>query len=202
MDPTVGKCSRKYILGCQKFIEFAWNNRTEELGGEIYCPCVRCINLLLWPKNVVEYHILNRGILRSYVRWTKHGESGEVNTSHEPNEGDDMRTMLHDGLGFQNVVGINNDDMPTGMNSNESSSNDTRMEDEPNEEAQKFYKLLKEADTPLYPGCTKSSKLSFLVRLLHVKCLNGWSNHSFDMLLEVLNDSLPDDINMPKNHYE
>ncbi|KAF9589070.1 hypothetical protein IFM89_018801 [Coptis chinensis] len=105
MDPTVGKCSCRYILGCEKFIEFAWNNRVEELSGEIYCPCVRCINLLLWPKNVVEHHIKNRGILRSYVRWTKHGESGQVNT--ESNEGDDMHAMLQDALGFQNMVANN-----------------------------------------------------------------------------------------------
>ncbi|KAF9616512.1 hypothetical protein IFM89_029973 [Coptis chinensis] len=104
MDPFVGKCSRKYILGCQQFIEFAWNNRNVELGDEMYCPCVRCINIMRWPKNVVEHHIRNRGILRSYVRWTKHGESGEVNTSHESNEGDDMHRMLQDALGFQNIV--------------------------------------------------------------------------------------------------
>ncbi|KAF9608118.1 hypothetical protein IFM89_006045 [Coptis chinensis] len=92
----------RYILGCEKFIEFAWNNRVEELSGEIYCPCVRCLNLLLWPKNVVEHHIKNRGILRSYVCWTKHGESGQVNT--ESNEGDDMHAMLQDALGFQNMI--------------------------------------------------------------------------------------------------
>ncbi|KAF9610180.1 hypothetical protein IFM89_020689 [Coptis chinensis] len=101
MDPTLGRCSRKYILGCEKFIEFAWNNRIKELGGEIYCPCVGCLNLMLLPKHIVEHHIKNHGILRSYVRWTKHGESVEVNT--ESNRGDDMHTMLQDALGFQNM---------------------------------------------------------------------------------------------------
>lgn len=100
-----------------------------------------------------------------------------------------MHRLLQDSFRHLNFV------VGDGENSNEPIS------EEPNEEAVKFLKLLKEAEIPLYPGCTKHSKLSFLIRLLHVKCINGWSNKSFDMLLKVLTESLPNDINIQKNHY-
>ncbi|KAA0062837.1 hypothetical protein E6C27_scaffold146G00040 [Cucumis melo var. makuwa] len=46
--------------------------------------------------------------------------------------------------------------------------------------------LLNEARNELYPSCSEFSSLNFLVKLMHVKVLDGWSNKSFDMLLELL----------------
>ncbi|KAL5731312.1 hypothetical protein ACHQM5_004054 [Ranunculus cassubicifolius] len=111
--------------------------------------------------------------------------------SQESNDGDDIHQMLHDSFGIPDLAGSNRD-IQNEVSLNESSSSEP-PNDEPNEEARKFYKLLKEADTPLYPGSTKSSKLSFLIRLVHVKCLSGGSNNSFDLfacthnLLSLLN---------------
>ncbi|KAL6327397.1 hypothetical protein AAG906_019710 [Vitis piasezkii] len=62
--------------------------------------------------------------------------------------------------------------------------------------------LFSEAHRELYPGCTKFSALSFLVKLMHIKVLNRWSNKSFDMLLELLLDVFPDGANIPKSHYD
>ena len=45
---------------------------------------------------------------------------------------------------------------------------------------------MSEAHNKLYPRCSEFSSLNFLVKLMHVKVLNGWSNKSFDMLLELL----------------
>ncbi|KAF9605218.1 hypothetical protein IFM89_014331 [Coptis chinensis] len=105
MHPTVGRSNRKYILGCEEFVNWAWDNRPEEFGDEIYCPCVRCINKVLRPKDVVRDHILNKGIIRSYIRWTKHGEGDEVDARHDSNDGDNMHQMLQDALGFSDLVG-------------------------------------------------------------------------------------------------
>ena len=49
-----------------------------------------------------------------------------------------------------------------------------------------FQDLLDEARNELYPGCSEFSSLNFLVKLMHVKVLNGWNIKSFDMLLELL----------------
>ncbi|KAG8478767.1 hypothetical protein CXB51_028628 [Gossypium anomalum] len=60
-------------------------------------------------------------------------------------------------------------------------------DEEPNEEAAKFYNLLNKMNEELYEG-SKYSKLSFCIRLLHLKCLGGWTGNSFTMLLEFLRE--------------
>ena len=53
-----------------------------------------------------------------------------------------------------------------------------------------------------HSGCSKFSKLSFIVKLLHLKVYNKWSNKSFDMLLDLLQQVLPNGGNLPKSHYK
>ena len=46
-----------------------------------------------------------------------------------------------------------------------------------------FQDLLNEARSELYPDCSEFSSLKFLVKMMHVKIINSWSNKFFDMLL-------------------
>ncbi|MCI35799.1 hypothetical protein A2U01_0057020, partial [Trifolium medium] len=66
----------------------------------------------------------------------------------------------------------------------------------------KFYQLVKENEEVLYPNCKKYSKLSFTVHLYHLKCLHGWSDKSFSMLVDLLRDALPEGNVLPKSYYE
>jgi hypothetical protein len=68
----------------------------------------------------------------------------------------------------------------------------------PNEDAKKFYKLINEAKQELYPGCENFSTLSFVIRLYLLKCLHGWSNASFNGLLELLKEAMPN-LNIPES---
>lgn len=43
-------------------------------------------------------------------------------------------------------------------------------------ELKQFGNLLRDARQPLSSGCRKSSKLNFLVKLLHLKTIDRWSN--------------------------
>ncbi|XP_040994376.1 uncharacterized protein LOC121240926 [Juglans microcarpa x Juglans regia] len=52
--------------------------------------------------------------------------------------------------------------------------------------APSFDQLLEDARRPLFDGCTEFSELSFVVKLLHIKSIGGWSIKSFDMLLDLL----------------
>ncbi|XP_028072583.1 uncharacterized protein LOC114274804 [Camellia sinensis] len=78
----------------------------------------------------------------------------------------------------------------------EDSDNDNDNDDDVANNVEKegvpnFNKLLNDAQRELYPGCHKFSLLSFVVKMLHVKVLNKWSNKSFNMLLGILKDLLP-----------
>jgi len=52
-----------------------------------------------------------------------------------------------------------------------------------------FDVLLKENNQPLYEGCTKYSKLSFILRLYHIKCMCRMSDKAMTMILELLNNA-------------
>lgn len=65
-----------------------------------------------------------------------------------------------------------------------------------------FFKLLVDAQRELYPNCTTFTKLSFTVHLLHIKVLSGWTDTSFDMLLELLKKAFPVGETLPKSFSE
>ena len=72
---------------------------------------------------------------------------------------------------------------------------DDKKEDE-------FLAKLADAETPLYPSCVNHSKLSAIVSLFRLKTKNGWSDKSFNDLLEILPDMLPKDNVLHTSLYE
>ena len=79
--------------------------------------------------------------------------------------------------------------------------NDKDIHEEPNEDANKFYELLEDTNANLYPNCKNISKLSFIVTLLHLKCLNHWNDTSMDILLRLFKKMLPEGALVPNLHY-
>ena len=69
------------------------------------------------------------------------------------------------------------------------------------EELTGFANLLKESQSELYPGSSKYSVLSFLIKILHVKSSNKWSNNSFDIFLGILKDALPKGERLPNSYH-
>ena len=144
-------------------------------------------------------HLLDNGIIRNYVRWLMHGiyefykptNTGNSGTN-ESDMHDEMEEMLNDVFRMS---------MP-----NEESERSPHVHEEfeliPNENANKFYNLLRNVEHELYPGCKNFTKLSFIIRLFQMKCLNEWSNKSFTMLLELLKETLPEGETLPSNYYE
>ena len=91
---------------------------------------------------------------------------------------------------------------PSTIQGDETDVNFSEHCEEPNDNANKFYTLLRDLEQPLYEG-SKCSKLSAVMKLLHIKTLGGWSNKSFSMLLEFLkNELLPSCSLLPDSYYE
>ena len=55
-----------------------------------------------------------------------------------------------------------------------------------------FRSVLADAECQLYEGCSKYSKLSSIVELYNLKTKHGWSDTSFNDLLELIEDMLPE----------
>lgn len=56
--------------------------------------------------------------------------------------------------------------------------------------AAEFYELTNDGQQPPYDGCGNYSKLSFTLKLYHIKCLCGMGNVAMMMILELLHDTL------------
>ncbi|KAL0558688.1 hypothetical protein IC582_003268 [Cucumis melo] len=59
-----------------------------------------------------------------------------------------------------------------------------------------------DANTFLYPHCTKYTRMSAVVSLYKIKATNDWTDKSFTSLLELLHDMLPPNNVIPKSTYE
>ncbi|XP_071940025.1 uncharacterized protein [Coffea arabica] len=140
-------------------------------------------------------HLRVVGFIKGYNNWIAHGElsnyneatSNSENTSIGVSNGtNDMQDLVH------NVFGI-----PHGTNEL------NREGDFPISEAEKFYKLIDDSQQDLYSGCKNFSKLSFIIRLLHLKCLGKMSNKIFNILVELLREAFPEAItNLHSFYYE
>jgi len=58
------------------------------------------------------------------------------------------------------------------------------------------------AETSLYVGSTKFTRLSAILRLMNLKATNGWTDKSFTELLVLLNEMLPEGNTLPTRNYD
>ena len=202
-------CRQKpeYINGVKEFLVFAFANALKE--GKIRCPCVNCDNYAHQNRRTVFLHLLNDGILRNYNLWEFHGvksvieEHMDASDGNRCNEGenldhvetdddvDETFAMLHD-MSNARAFDI--------MNEFESLGGPAISESP--ELLEKFGRLVRDAEKELFPGCKKFSKLEFMVHLLHIKCLCGWSDKSLTMILDLLKKAFDFDDTFPNNAYE
>ena len=162
-----------YRNGVNNFLDFAFAHT--KLGNQIYCPCRKCHNVYPKTREDVEADMVINGIVQNYDFWIFHGEEKfptidiiDDDSSEDTNDDDtdDMAGLIADVIGEPNFVAFG---------SNEGVAQD--IDEEPNDNAKRFYRLLRDGETQLYPSCEKFSKLSFIVKLLHIKSLGGWSNN-------------------------
>ncbi|XP_042472526.1 uncharacterized protein LOC122055220 [Zingiber officinale] len=187
--------NEEYRKGLENFLDFAFSNAN--INGMIACPCARCKIGICVSKEDAYEHLMVDGFIKGYTHWVAHGEiscSAYSISSSVPSHDDvdDMEGLVHEAFGVQqhdgstiNTAGFEKDtDIPIG-------------------EVETFYKLIDDAQKELYPGCKKFSKLAFIIRLLHLKCLGKMANKIFNMLLDLLREAFPNAMkDLPKSYYE
>jgi hypothetical protein len=195
------------------FVKFAREH--ENRKWVIVCHCKKCLLGKSWSCEVVFAHLTSgAGIIEGYTEWIMHGESlvplVDNETIYEAPRTLQVDSIpLHGGSsGMQDIINdvfamhdvcVEAGGSQVGVEA-EVESVDVEIEDS-NSGANKFKELLKDANTPLH-GNTKHSKLGAIVRLYSIKCMDGWSNTSFSMLLEFINERMHPDASLPKDIYE
>ncbi|KAM6547332.1 hypothetical protein CsatB_019008 [Cannabis sativa] len=199
------RLSAKYNKGLQKFIRLSSSHLNEE--NKIRCPCVMCMNLYFHDLQTIERHIYVKGFYTRYVNWVHHGEDILEESDHDNNDATDVEDFSDIGDNNNDIDHDDNDDMIPAIEdlaqevpTHNASEN---FEDSSHKEKWKnFHNLFDEVEKELYPGCTKFSSLTFMVKLMHIKVLTSLSIKGFDMILELLKDAFPDDNKIPNSYYE
>jgi len=75
------------------------------------------------------------------------------------------------------------------------------VEEEPNADATKFFKLLKDSDEPLWDGCINHIKLSTIAHVFTIKSDYGLSEASYDRIVEWTRSILPEGNKLKDNFY-
>ncbi|XP_062012557.1 uncharacterized protein LOC133729103 isoform X3 [Rosa rugosa] len=183
--PTRGR--REYINGVKQFMNFAIAHMKP--GSDLIpCPCMDCNNFRKYSPDQVEDHLYANGMAKGYTKWTDHGEN------------DDDFELEDDILESENEEDV--DDVVEMLNEFQAHDDRESQEHVPIMEENKFRRLMRDAEQELYPGCRKFSKLSFIVKLLHLKIMFRGSNKFFSALLELVKEALPDGNTCPRSHYE
>ncbi|XP_015162550.1 uncharacterized protein [Solanum tuberosum] len=161
----------------------------------------KCFNTILGTRKTVKTHLLVYGIIRNYTFWFHYGERlGEPESDTKSN--DEAGDAIEECESDNEVEELLRDLYPNHHGGSTHIDCDDLLVEEPNVEAKFFYSLLKDFEQPLYQN-SKASKLSSLIKLLHIKSMSRWSNASFAMLLKILKEELlPDGAVLPNSYYE
>ncbi|TYK17902.1 uncharacterized protein E5676_scaffold306G001840 [Cucumis melo var. makuwa] len=133
---------------------------------------------------IIYEHLVIKGMDPTYNFWYHHGEVCEGDEME--NEVDD--SFMCEATNFYESTYMGKEDI---IHDNSTSRKEN-----------KFSQKVEEANTPLYGGCTKYTKMSAVVALYKLKTFNGWSDTSFTSLLGLLHDMLPMDNVISRSIYE
>ncbi|XP_019153459.1 PREDICTED: uncharacterized protein LOC109149923 [Ipomoea nil] len=207
-----GKCTTfPYMQGVQEFIQCAEENMSKKGDDFIVCPCCDCQNFKRYrSSDEVKSHLIRRGFKEGYTRWIWQGESLIPSTSVIKETYIDSETHAH-GKTKENCQTLEDNEKNNASHvSNDENDEDNDRIDEMMRDVQEdfsemppeFKCLFDNGEKPLFPGSTKFTKLSGVLKLYNLKAKNGWSDKSFTGLLELIKDMLPGDNELPNSTYE
>jgi len=203
-----GQVKELFKLVVELFISIVKGKHVVINEGGIRCLCVvsdcRCIR----SEDEIRLHLYSKGFRPNYWIWTSHGESSfaappivnvGVHESHALGSSSSTRhvqiemmdNMIVDALGVNAGVDAEYDEV----------EDDVDVDEPPNEEAQKFYNILKETNKLLFPG-SPHSKLSICARLIAQKSQFHVPEQALDLTTKMMLDSTPIPDGLPKNFYE
>ncbi|GKA58505.1 uncharacterized protein Tco_0757693 [Tanacetum coccineum] len=138
------------------FIKVAEDDQVRSGKDEIFCPCKKCRNGVLYV-NTKEFksHLIRDGFTRGYTCWDFHGEKRVVGSTSECNMDDDL-PINNDRHDLNNMLDDLDDDVAQ-------------------KEHAKIEKLFLAAEKALFDGCTKLTILSVVIKLFKIKASFGWS---------------------------
>ncbi|XP_024172090.1 uncharacterized protein LOC112178122 [Rosa chinensis] len=182
----VDRRSLAYELGVASFLKFAIENGKD--CNNIPCPCCKCWNMDDFPISAIKTQIYYNGVDESYKIWKWHGE--KVDTTLSSSEDVDSCSIESD-----SVDGNVGADYTVEMDRSDD-------DDEFSSECNEFKEFVEDANKPLYPSCTRFTKLGVLVKFYNLKAKHGMSNAAYSDWLIAFGEHLPEGNEIPTSIYE
>ncbi|XP_037450565.1 uncharacterized protein LOC119320692 [Triticum dicoccoides] len=143
------RSSAEYSEGTINFIQFAF--RESAKNSRILCPCKICVNSRWLGEHEVYDHLICDGFMSGYTTWIHHGESmrpseattGPSSQFEEYGDSDEMDEMLLEGFGMYDTRTL---------------GEEQESEDDFDDDAEAYYRLVNDGHQELYPGCKRFSK--------------------------------------------
>ncbi|XP_038699646.1 uncharacterized protein LOC119996939 [Tripterygium wilfordii] len=150
----LNKGTPEYEKGMDTFLDIAFS--CEGVTDKIRCPCCKCNNVYFKDKSDVKFDLFRWGMEKSYTKWIYHGESlNDVPIDDGVEANDDNNAENDDAATFEMLYNMSRGggfgDILAGIGEHF----DNCDPEQPNEEAKKFYQLLKDAEQKLYPNFDK-----------------------------------------------
>jgi hypothetical protein len=183
------RASLEYISALDGFISVARADMLRNEKTQIRCPCRGCKNeVLLDSTNELQAHLIMRGFVDGYRRWTCHGEELEGH------EADEVSSELSD---------EDDQDIADGHDNLQQMLCDAEGTNPDGREYPQFLSLLEDSEKPLFPGCkAKHTRLAVALEMLKLKASSNWSDVSFTKLLRLIADILPEGNGLPTSTYK
>ncbi|KAK4276051.1 hypothetical protein QN277_019043 [Acacia crassicarpa] len=186
-----------FLVGLQEFINFATAHSTNS-SREIRCPCVKCRCIRFEDFEEVKIHLCKRGFMKDYECWEYHGEvrqtptpSGYYGDSSHRDNLNLYEQLVMDAAGPS--IGRYFDPVTHAESSYMGEETDTHaqpsyMGEDPHPEADRFYKMLREAQRPLWEGCehfenSEYSSLSATLATLSLKTDHHMSERNYNEMM-------------------
>ncbi|XP_065850143.1 uncharacterized protein [Euphorbia lathyris] len=180
------RMSTRFVEGIAEFNRVALKHKLDNGKKNIVCPCIDC-NLSRGYDDIsdVNDQLIRRGFKQNYTIWTRHGEMDDNAESSTSQWNDVNFDFAEDGVEGDRIDEMMHD-----------------VEDHFTEHPHMYDNILRAAEKPLYPGCTRITKLSAILKLFNLKASNVWTDKSFTQLLETLAEMLPEGNELPISTYE
>ncbi|XP_056698249.1 uncharacterized protein [Spinacia oleracea] len=194
--------TKDFMHGVSEFCMSALQHQASTGVKEFYCPCADCENVnTVNNVLVIRDHVFMHGFRPNYHVWVYHGESGVYVGNSSKNVVHEQEEAIYAKGEADCFEDEDDDDVENNIDDDNDRVEDMLHEVEDEVRDRVFECLSKAAETPLYPGCTKYSKLSAVCTLYNIKTSGGWTDISFTELLVALSDMLPAGNELPRSNY-
>ncbi|XP_074356782.1 uncharacterized protein LOC141696554 [Apium graveolens] len=183
--------SEEYKAGVKQFCKLAAENSKNI--NFILCPCTKCLNIIeVNGPNELQDHLMFHGFEKTYTRWTYHGEERGENNSGNFN------------FDYQFIDTVDTDFMEDAEGGSSSVKKDIPniINDELRDHPDMHEELKNDAALPLWPRCTKASRLSAVLTPYNLKVGHQISDAFFTEMLTAVSELLSDGNVLPRRAYE